>query len=50
MDALVLGVGNPILADDGIGLRIAQRLKEAKPGLEVVEAREAAITMLDLYL
>jgi hydrogenase maturation protease len=45
---LVLGVGNPILSDDGIGLKIAQRLKEERPELEVIETSEAAVAVLDL--
>jgi len=48
VNTLVLGVGNPILTDDGIGIRIAQRLKEEKPDLEVMETSEAAIAILDL--
>jgi hydrogenase maturation protease len=50
MNTLVLGVGNPILTDDGIGIRIAQRLKEEKPYLEVMETSEAAIAILDLIV
>ena len=45
---LVLGVGNPILSDDGIGIKVAQRLKEECPELEVIETSEAALTMLDV--
>jgi hydrogenase maturation protease len=48
MKTLVLGVGNPILSDDGIGIKIAQRLKEKRPELEVIETSEAAISLLDL--
>ncbi len=33
MNTLILGVGNLILTDDGIGIKIAQRLKEEKPDL-----------------
>jgi len=47
---LVLGVGNPILTDDGIGIKIAQKLKEEKPYLEVIETSEAAIAVLDLIV
>jgi len=50
MNTLVLGVGNPILTDDGIGIKIAQRLKEEKPDLEVIETSEAAIAILDLIV
>jgi len=48
MNTLILGVGNLILTDDGIGIKIAQRLKEEKPDLEVMETSEAAMAILDL--
>jgi len=48
MSTLVLGVGNPILADDGIGIKVAQRLKKERPELEVIETSEAALAMLDI--
>jgi len=48
MNTLVLGVGNPILTDDGIGIKIARRLKQKKPDLEVIETSEAGIALLDL--
>ena len=48
MNTLILGVGNPILTDDGVGIKIAQKLKEEKPELEVVETSEAGIALLDL--
>ena len=47
MDTLILGVGNPILSDDGVGIEIAYRLKEARPDLKVEETNEAAIVLLD---
>jgi len=50
MSTLILGIGNPILSDDGVGIRIAQRLKEEKPYLEVETTSEAAITLLDLVV
>jgi len=48
MNTLILGVGNPILTDDGVGIKIAQKLKEEKPDLEVIETSEAGIALLDL--
>ncbi len=48
MRTLILGIGNPILTDDGVGIKIAQRLKEENPELEVMETSEAGITLLDL--
>ena len=50
MKTLILGMGNPILTDDGVGLKIARRLKETRDGLEVVETSEAGIALLDLIL
>ena len=50
MKTLVLGVGNPILTDDGIGIKIAQRLKKEKPDIEVIETDEAAMAILDLIV
>jgi len=47
MKTLVLGIGNPILTDDGAGIKVAQKLKENKPGLEVVETSEVGIALLD---
>ena len=47
MKTLVLGIGNPILTDDGVGIKVAQKLKEKNPELEVVETSEAGIAILD---
>ena len=48
MNTLILGIGNPILTDDGVGIKIAQKLKEDNPELEVVETSEAGIALLEL--
>lgn len=34
-DTLVIGLGNPILGDDGIGWRVAESIQEKFPSLEV---------------
>lgn len=34
---LVLGLGNPLLGDDGVGLKLVERLAEANPFGEAVE-------------
>ena len=47
MKTLVLGIGNPILTDDGVGIKVAQKLKEKNPELEVVETSEAGIALLE---
>lgn len=45
---LVLGIGNPILSDDAVGIKIAQQLEVAKPNVTVEQTNEAAIALLDL--
>ncbi|MBA7684005.1 hypothetical protein ES703_92393 [subsurface metagenome] len=47
MKTLILGFGNPILTDDGVGIRIAQKIKEENPYLEVIETSEAGIALID---
>jgi hydrogenase maturation protease len=34
-DTLVIGLGNPILGDDGVGWRVAEAVRALKPGVEV---------------
>jgi hydrogenase maturation protease len=48
MKTLVLGIGNPILTDDGVGIRVAQFIKEANPDLEVEETSEAGTALLEV--
>lgn len=50
MKTLVLGLGNPILSDDAVGIRIAQGLKEKTPAQDVVGTSEAGIALLDYAL
>ena len=50
MNTLILGIGNPILTDDGGGIKIAQKLKEENPELEVIETSEAGIALLDFIV
>ena len=47
---LVLGLGNPICADDGVGIRIAEALKDEVSGPEVAvaETSAAGLGLLDL--
>jgi len=47
MKTLILGLGNPILTDDAVGIRIAQQLKQEIHDLEVVGASEAGIVLLE---
>lgn len=48
VSTLVLGIGNPILSDDAVGIKIAQRLEAKKPNISVEQTNEAAIALLDL--
>ncbi|UCE45738.1 MAG: hydrogenase maturation protease [Methanobacteriota archaeon] len=48
---LVVGVGNPILSDDGVGIHIARKLKErALPGVDVEELPASGLELLDMVL
>ena len=48
---LILGLGNPILGDDGVGIAIARKIKEgwpADPSTDIIEASLAGRFLLDL--
>jgi hydrogenase maturation protease len=47
---LVLGMGNPILSDDGLGLEVARRLRELPmpDGVEVAESEVGGLRLLEL--
>ena len=46
---LVLGVGNPILSDDGVGIHVARILKEKLiPGVEIDELPASGLELLDI--
>ena len=49
MKTLVLGLGNPILSDDGVGIRVAQEVGEKlkDPQITVAETSEAGLSLLD---
>jgi hydrogenase maturation protease len=49
MTAIVVGVGNRVRRDDGVGPEVADRVREARPGLDVVEVSGDASTLLDLW-
>jgi len=47
--SIVVGLGNPILTDDGVGNKVAEILKnKVGPEVEVVEASLAGFNLLDL--
>jgi len=47
---LVLGMGNPILSDDGLGLHVARRLRDlpVPEGVEVQESEVGGLRLLEL--
>jgi hydrogenase maturation protease len=48
---LVLGVGNPILSDDGVGIQVARELRQkGLPGVEVEELAASGLELLDVVL
>jgi len=49
MKTLVLGLGNPILSDDGVGIRVAQEVgkKLDDPQIIVAETSGAGLSLLD---
>lgn len=47
----MLGVGNPILSDDGVGIHIARRLRELDlPGVSVEELAASGLELLDMVI
>ena len=47
MKTLVLGLGNTILSDDGVGIHIARQIKEKLPEIDVIEASAAGFRVVD---
>src|SRR5512137_2992261 len=48
---LVLGVGNPILSDDGVGIHVARELKNRRlPEVTVEELAASGLELLDVVL
>ncbi len=47
---LILGIGNPLLTDDGVGIYVASKLKEKlnRPDITVTETATAGLALLDL--
>ncbi len=48
MKTLVLGLGNPILTDDGVGVKVAQAVGKALPPDTSIEVSEASVGGLGL--
>ncbi len=47
MKTIVLGIGNLILSDDGVGIRVARAIKDRAIALDVVEESGVGIAILD---
>ncbi len=47
MKTLVLGLGNPILSDDGVGIKIARKIKQKVEEVDVKEASAAGFRIVD---
>ena len=52
MKTLILGLGNLILSDDGVGIRVAEELKGRlnQPEVTVMESSLAGLSLLDLLV
>jgi len=49
---IIIGVGNPILGDDAVGIEVARGLKNRidDPSIEIVEAYTGGFNLLDIVL
>jgi len=52
MKIIILGVGNLILGDDGVGIHVAHKLKQQikDPNITIDEAQTGGMNLLDLLL
>jgi hydrogenase maturation protease len=48
MKTLVLGMGNPILGDDGVGIVVARSLEGQTPGVDVATSAMIGLDLMDL--
>ncbi len=48
MKTIVVGMGNPILSDDGVGIRVAREIRQRMPKADVVELGAGGIRLLDV--
>ena len=52
-EILVLGVGNPILSDDGVGIHVLREIKEKhsdKPGLEFDDLSTGGLSLAERFI
>ncbi len=52
MKTLIIGLGNPILTDDGVGVKVAWKLEkiidlDAHPELEITEASAGGLRLME---
>ena len=50
MKTLILGMGNPILSDDGVGLVLAERLRNKIHGADVAASAIIGLSLFDLIM
>jgi hydrogenase maturation protease len=50
MKTLILGMGNPILSDDGVGLLAAEKLRHRIPGADVASSAMIGLSLFDLII
>ena len=52
MNTLILGLGNPILSDDGVGIKIAHELQDLvhDTGITVIESSKSGFSLLELLI
>lgn len=48
MKTIIIGLGNPILSDDSVGIKVAREIKErVKDGIDIIEAYAGGIRLMD---
>jgi hydrogenase maturation protease len=50
MKTLILGMGNPILSDDAVGLSLAEMLRNKIPGADVAASAMIGLSLFDLIM
>lgn len=53
MKTLIIGLGNPILTDDGVGFHVVEVLKETLPNsdsIEVAQASVGGVTLMEMMV
>ncbi len=53
MKTLIIGLGNPILSDDGVGIHVAQTMNTLLPkdhSIEITEASLGGVTLMEMMI